>query len=306
MSARTVHIAIVVVSMYWAVPRLVVSPDGRECDIPVGASFKLEECGTVMAAPEYIPIATFARICGVSAKTLRFYGDIGLFRPAFIDPRSGYRFYLHEQLRDFAQIQMMRVCGASLADIRRATRAGRSDDEQRTFLQKLRNAKLTTIDEARRSLAWIDGVLQELEQPPPLHATVTYCAPVEVVSIRTDIKCYADIQQYETLLWESVAPRSRGCLRGVLWHRCADGGLLEGEPFVEVRTGSACPPAYRLKQLPGAHVARAFSSFDDEEAQATYIGLDRWIHARGYRLAAAKREIYRGNLLEIQYPLEAS
>jgi hypothetical protein len=34
------------------------------------------------------------------------------------------------------------------------------------------------------------------------------------------------------------------------------------------------------------------------------VGLSRWIRARGYRLAAARREIYRGNLLEIQYPLE--
>jgi DNA-binding transcriptional MerR regulator len=259
-----------------------------------------------MATPEYIAITVFARICGVSAKTLRFYGEIGLFRPAFIDPRTRYRFYLQEQLRDFAQIQSMRDCGASLAEIRAATRASRSDDEQRKFLQKLRNAKLEVIDEARRSLTWIEGALQELELQSPLYATITYCAPVKIASVRSDVKSYADIQQHEKLLWEAVAPRARGGLRGVLWHRCADGGLLEGEPFVEVKKGTGRPATYEFKELPGAHVARAFSSLDDEEAEDTYVGLGRWIRARGYRLAGARREIYRGNLLEIQYPLETA
>jgi DNA-binding transcriptional MerR regulator/effector-binding domain-containing protein len=258
-----------------------------------------------MAAPEYIPITAFARICGVSAKTLRFYADIGLFRPAFIDPRTRYRFYLQEQLRDFVQIQSMRDCGASLAEIRAATRAIRSDNEQRSLLQKLRNAKLEAIDAARRSLTWIEGALEELELQSPLHATITYCAPVKVASVRTDVKSYADIQQHESLLWETVAHRARGGLRGVLWHRCADGGLLEAEPFVAVKKDARRPATYELKELPGAHVARAFSSLDDDEAEDTYVGLGRWIRARGYRLAGPRREIYRGNLLEIQYPLEA-
>ncbi len=258
-----------------------------------------------MATPEYVPIAVFARICGVSAKTLRFYGEIGLFRPAYIDPRTRYRFYVHEQLRDFAQIQSMRDCGASLAEIRAATRASRSENEQKVFLQKLRKAKLDAIDEARRSLIWIEGALHELELESPLHATITYCAPVTVASLRTDVKSYADIRQYEKLLWEAVAPRTRGVLRGVLWHRCADGGLLEAEPFIEVNRGTERCATYELKVLPGAHALRAFSSHDDEEAEDTYVGLSSWIRARGHRLAGASREIYRGNLLEIQYPLEA-
>jgi hypothetical protein len=60
-----------------------------------------------------------------------------------------------------------------------------------------------------------------------------------------------------------------------------------------------------LKVLPGAHVARAFSSLDDQEAEDTNVGLGRWVCDRGFRLAGARREIYRGNLLEIQYPLQA-
>jgi DNA-binding transcriptional MerR regulator len=259
-----------------------------------------------MTTPEYLTVAAFARICRVSAKTLRFYDDIGLFHPAFTDPRTRYRFYLQEQLRDFVQIQAMRNCGASLAETHAAIRAIRSETGQRRFLEKLRAARLRAIDEAHRSLAWIEGTLQDLELQSPLHATITYCAPVKVASLRTDVRSYADIQHYERLLWEAMAARPDGRFRGVLWHRCADGGLLEGEPFVEVKKATRCPAACELKELPGVHVARAFSSLDDDEAEDTYLALSRWIRARGYRLAGARREIYRGNLLEIQYPLEAA
>jgi DNA-binding transcriptional MerR regulator len=254
-----------------------------------------------MTNPDYITIAAFAQLCGVSAKTLRFYSEIGLFRPAFIDPRTRYRFYLQAQLRDFARIQAMRECGASLLETRHALRDRRSAAEQERFLRRLRSAKLEAIDEARRSLAWIEGALQELEERSPLHVTIKYCAPVKVASVRTDLKQYADVHEHENLLWKSVAPRGR--LHGVLWHSCADGGPLECEAFVEARHESV-RPSYQLKELPGTHVARAFSSLDDEEAEAAYVGLSRWIRARGYKLAGPRREIYRGQLLEIQYPLQ--
>ena len=275
-----------------------------EVYIPVGGRYKLETVAPKMKQPEYITITAFAQLCGVSAKTLRFYDHIGLFRPAFIDPRTRYRFFVQDQLRDFTRIQAMRHSGASLAEVREAMRCRRSQAEQRRFLQKLRDAKLGVIDEARRSLAWIEGALQDLEQQSPLHATIKYCAPVKIASVRVDLKCYADVHQHERSLWEAVAPRAKFRLRGVLWHRCADGGVLEGEPFVEVKSGTACPSSYQLKELPGTHVACAFSSLDDDEAEGTYVDLGRWIRARGYRLAGPRREIYRGQLLEIQYPVQ--
>jgi hypothetical protein len=99
--------------------------------------------------------------------------------------------------------------------------------EQKRFLQKLRAAKLEAIDEARRSLAWLEGALQDLEQPSPLHVTMTYCAPVKIASVRADLKCYADVHRLEESLWQAVPSRADCRMRGVLWHRCADGGVLE-------------------------------------------------------------------------------
>ena len=43
-------------------------------------------------------IKEFAELCGVSVRTLHYYDEIGLLRPAFVDEQNGYRFYDEKSL----------------------------------------------------------------------------------------------------------------------------------------------------------------------------------------------------------------
>lgn len=43
-------------------------------------------------------IGEFARLGGVSVRTLRHYDEIGLLRPATVDQDTGYRGYTADQL----------------------------------------------------------------------------------------------------------------------------------------------------------------------------------------------------------------
>ena len=45
-----------------------------------------------------LSIGEFSKICKVSAKTLRYYAEIGLILPSEINPENGYRYYAIEQL----------------------------------------------------------------------------------------------------------------------------------------------------------------------------------------------------------------
>ena len=38
-------------------------------------------------------IKEFANLTGVSVRTLHYYDEIGLIKPAFVDEQNGYRFY---------------------------------------------------------------------------------------------------------------------------------------------------------------------------------------------------------------------
>jgi len=59
-------------------------------------------------------IGEFARLGTVSVRTLRHYDEIGLLRPAKVDPQSGYRYYSASQLGQLNRIVALKELGLSL------------------------------------------------------------------------------------------------------------------------------------------------------------------------------------------------
>jgi protein phosphatase len=65
-----------------------------------------------------LPIGAFARSARLSPKALRLYDELGLLRPAFVDPATGYRFYDPAQLDQARLVAWLRRLGMPLARIR--------------------------------------------------------------------------------------------------------------------------------------------------------------------------------------------
>lgn len=63
-------------------------------------------------------IGEMAAVNHTTVKTLRYYDQIGLFRPRFVDPNSGYRYYEAEQFERLNTIQYLKTMGLSLAEIK--------------------------------------------------------------------------------------------------------------------------------------------------------------------------------------------
>src|SRR2546427_2564843 len=66
---------------------------------------------------ELMTIGAFARSTGLSAKALRGYDELGLLRPASVDPDTGYRSYSSEQLARGRVIRKLRELDVPLAEI---------------------------------------------------------------------------------------------------------------------------------------------------------------------------------------------
>jgi DNA-binding transcriptional MerR regulator len=64
-------------------------------------------------------IGEFGRLGGVSVRTLRHYDEIGLLRPATVDPDTGYRGYSAQQLGQLNRIFALKDLGLSLSQARR-------------------------------------------------------------------------------------------------------------------------------------------------------------------------------------------
>ncbi len=164
-----------------------------------------------MSACKRYRIGEFARLAATSIKTLRFYDALGLLRPVEVDVRSRYRYYDAAQLRDFAAIRALQDLGASLEDIRRV--GPRSDEgrERRQLLIRLRTAALHKLDNARRSLDWIDLELEGGDLPlVGTPVVLKQRSEMRIASIRARLHSYDDIAPVERRSHAGVAPREGG------------------------------------------------------------------------------------------------
>ncbi len=75
-----------------------------------------------------LTIGEFARASRLSAKALRLYDELGLLRPARVDPDSGYRFYEPAQLERARLVAWLRRLGMPLARIRVVCDAATPDE----------------------------------------------------------------------------------------------------------------------------------------------------------------------------------
>ena len=133
-------------------------------------------------------IGVFAQVAGVSTKTLRFYDQVGLLRPTRVDPRTRYRFYLPQQLEELAAIVELRDAGASLADIRRLKGRPGFENSWRQVLHDLKRATERSIEQANRSLKWINCLLdQEEDSRRPIPVVIKRRPSVAIASIRSKV-----------------------------------------------------------------------------------------------------------------------
>ena len=66
----------------------------------------------------YFSIGELSKYQNISKQTLIFYDKIGLFRPAYVDPQNGYRYYSAKQIDYLDTILIMKKIGFPLSQIR--------------------------------------------------------------------------------------------------------------------------------------------------------------------------------------------
>lgn len=67
---------------------------------------------------EIISITEMARLRNISTETLRHYDRIGLLKPVYVDPNTGYRYYSVTQYEKIGTIRELKSLGMSLNEIK--------------------------------------------------------------------------------------------------------------------------------------------------------------------------------------------
>lgn len=126
-----------------------------------------------------------AELSGVSVRTLRFYDEIGLLKPAFYGD-NGYRYYVKEQLLALQQILFYRELGFELAPIQKILADPKFDK-----VEALRSHREHLEKESQRTRALIrtiDKTLAHLEKEAPMADNEMY--------LGFDPKKQAEYEQY--------------------------------------------------------------------------------------------------------------
>lgn len=69
-------------------------------------------------------IGQTSKMMGVSIQTLRYYSNINLLHPKYVNPQTGYRYYSNDQFHFIDRIKYLQNLGLSLTDIRTILNAG--------------------------------------------------------------------------------------------------------------------------------------------------------------------------------------
>ncbi|EET85470.1 transcriptional regulator, MerR family [Clostridium carboxidivorans P7] len=62
-------------------------------------------------------VGEMSKLFNINIKTLRYYDEINLFKPIFIDKTNSYRYYSTEQFEQLNTIKYLKALGMSLKSI---------------------------------------------------------------------------------------------------------------------------------------------------------------------------------------------
>lgn len=255
-------------------------------------------------------IGEFARIAGVSARTLRHYDELDLLTPARTDALTGYRTYSATQLPRLARITALRSLGFTLEQVRVVLADGISAEELRGML-RLRRAQLDgELDGLRTQIASIESTLRIIEREGELStmdivikhvpairaATMAAPAPAFGIANMTPVLRPLLGSLWRALQAQHVPPAgplfvfSTGEPRdGTL---VAHAAMAVGEADVDERDGLA------VVDLPAVDVLSVVRTFDDPDTDVYYAALFARAEALGRRPLGHGRDILRNLLAE--------
>ena len=261
-------------------------------------------------------IGDFSKLTRVSVKALRFYDEVGLLKPTYVDRDTGYRYYSATLLPRLNRILVFKELGFSLGEIGHLLEGDLPVDRVRESLQNRRAELARRIEREQAQLAEVDAWLAQIEQAgraPEYEVTVKQVAPRLVASVRDTLSSYADADDLFDELRSDFKQRGAPLDRGAIWHTCAGRRrTIDCEAILFLRDPQ--PPAGRAQvyELSGSAVACVIHQGSDETCEQAYVAARSWIESRGYAIAGPSREVYwqgdvaqdgDSGVTEIQYPI---
>lgn len=179
--------------------------------------------GGLLSASHRLPIGKFSQLTRISVRSLRFYDQVGLFRPLYTDPDTGYRYYQPEQFEVAERIRMFRSMDVSLEDIRTILDSNHPDTT-REVLERHRQQVLQQIQTCQRILEQLDRISEEKQS---YRVEEVWLSDVPLIGYST-ISGLKDIERYRLEAVRKLAPLSSGEVLYAIQKNALDPERLQG------------------------------------------------------------------------------
>jgi DNA-binding transcriptional MerR regulator/effector-binding domain-containing protein len=249
-------------------------------------------------------IGDFSRLCRVPVSALRYYADLGLLKPAAVDPASGYRYYDAAQLRLVNRIVVLKDLGLTLEEIRAVLSEGLGGEELRGMLRLKRAETAQRLAEEQERLARVEARLRLIEREgkmPEQEVVVRAFPEGRGLGMREKVTGTAGIAEF---LGDGFAGLGRA------------GVVPSGPPLtiyhdpefipesIDVELVCPVPPGVsgpmatprgrrlEMRSVPGGEAAVLVHVGPYETLGEAYQALAEWIGRHGYRVSGPPQEIY--------------
>jgi DNA-binding transcriptional MerR regulator len=248
---------------------------------------------------DLLTIGGFASAARLSLKAMRLYDQLGILKPSYVDPWSGYRYYHVDQLYAARLIRMMRQMDMPLATIRQVLAAAPADAE--TLVRGYWEAREQRMVQARQIVHEVVAYLRKEVATMALDVSVKTAAPQPIISVTSRLKV------------EQLDSHIRDTLVRLYAQAEAQGGVVSGPPFgiyhgpvnhdddgpievcLPVRGVSVDANDVVARDLAGGMVAYVMLHGEQCDFPAVLEGYDTlydWIRQNGYQPSEPPREIW--------------
>lgn len=264
-----------------------------------------------------LTIGAFSKISNVTTKTLRYYDEIGLIKPVYVNDENGYRYYSATQLETVLLIGKLKWYGFSLDEIAEVLK----NPEDNTFiLSQIREKEAVLRETAQHYqmlLSLLEKDISNLERGKNIMAyleqievKLVETKPMPILSIRKKMKV-RDSQKYIMELMKTVQEKGLTLTTGpmsIFHDEVYDPENYDMEDAVAIREAEES-----TRILEGGFCVMSVLKGAYTELPSVYAKIREWIEEEGYTVSGAPYEIYQTdptlvlpeeNITEIYVPIK--
>lgn len=223
-------------------------------------------------------IGEFSEITGVGIHSLRYYDELGVLKPEYVDPVSNYRYYGFRQLSRIPAINLCKDAGISLSSLDSYISGGNIDYTR--LIEESRRSLERRINDCRHKQHELEQTETILSVERALRSSdelKIYLSEIEVQTIALDDMPYSTDS---TDLFMKISSEAKRHGRHIASSFCGliqtrSNGSTSLRAFLQADSQDASGGKNHISYIPaGEYLIRRSDSFGIDRADSSFTGSD--------------------------------